>query len=241
MKGKGGHGTVYKGILADSRVVAIKKSKISGQIEIEQFINEMVVLSQINHKNVVKLLGCCLETEVPLLVYEFITNGTLLDHIQESQFSWSMRLKIAIEISEALAYLYSAISPPFIRRDVKTANILLDDNLTAKVSYFEASKRVPTDQMQLTTLVQGTLGYLDPQYFQSSHLTEKSDVYSFGVVLAELLTSMKALSFIRPENERNLSMYFVSSMKEGHLPHILDNNIVNDANVEQIIEVANLA
>ncbi|KAK7411773.1 hypothetical protein VNO78_03212 [Psophocarpus tetragonolobus] len=208
--GKGGHGTVYKGILSNSRVVAIKKSNISGQIEIEQFINEMIVVSQINHKNIVKLLGCCLEAEVPMLVYEFITNGTLLDHMQVSQLSWPNRLRIATETAEALAYLHSAASPPIIHRDVKTANILLDDNLTAKVSDFGASKLVPIDQTQLTTLVQ------------------------------ELFTSMKAVSFIRPQKERNLSMYFVSVMKEGHLPDILDKNIV-DANVEQIIEVANLA
>lgn len=246
--GQGGYGTVYEGVLADNKVVAIKKSKIGNQSQIEQFINEVNVLSQINHRNVVKLLGCCLETEVPLLVYEFITNGTLFEHIHDTrgqyfQLSWEMRLKIATETAGAIAYLHSSTSMPIIHRDIKTANILLDENYNAKVSDFGASRLVPLDQTQLTTLVQGTLGYLDPEYFHTSQLTEKSDVYSFGVVLAEILTSQKALSFQRAECDRNLATYFVSSMKEDHqLLRILDENLVNNENiVEQLKVVANVA
>ncbi|KAK9992918.1 hypothetical protein SO802_022621 [Lithocarpus litseifolius] len=243
--GQGGYGTVYRGVLSDNTVVAIKKSKIGDQSQIEQFINEMIVLTQINHRNVVKLFGCCLETEVPLLVYEFITNGTLSNHIHDkslsSLLSWAKRLKIAIEIAGALAYLHSATSMSIIHRDVKTANILLDDDYTAKVADFGASRLVPLDQTQLNTLVQGTLGYLDPEYMQTSQLTEKSDVYSFGVVMAELLTGKKALSFDRPEIDRNLAISFVSAIKEDRLLQILEDHIASEGNIEQLKEIANLA
>jgi serine/threonine protein kinase len=243
--GQGGYGTVYKGVLPDNKVVAIKKSKVSDQSQIEQFINEVIVLTQINHRNVVKLLGCCLETEVPLLVYEFITNGTLSDHIHNkslsSSLSWEKRLKIVAETAGALAYLHSSTSMPIIHRDVKTTNILLDDNYTAKVSDFGASRLVPLDQTQLTTLVQGTFGYLDPEYFHTNQLTEKSDVYSFGVVVAELLTGKEALSFNRPESDRNLALFFVSAIKEDRLLQILEDHIVNEGSIEELKEVANLA
>ncbi|MED6148486.1 hypothetical protein PIB30_053671 [Stylosanthes scabra] len=243
--GKGGQGTVYEGLLSDNKTVAIKRSKISDPSQIEQFINEVVVLSQINHKNVVKLLGCCLDAQVPLLVYEFIPHGTIFEHLhshnQSLRLSWKTRLRIAAETAGALAYLHSVTSPPIIHRDVKTTNILLDHDLVAKVSDFGASRIVPLDKTQLTTLVQGTLGYLDPEYFQTSQLTEKSDVYSFGVVMVELLTGRKALSFDMPENDRNLALYFISSIKGGNLFDIVDNHVMNEARVEQIMEFANVA
>ncbi|CAL5333132.1 unnamed protein product [Camellia sinensis] len=239
--GQGGQGTVYKGILPDNTIVAIKS-----QYQIEQFINEVIILSQVNHRNVVKLLGCCLETQIPLVVYEFVTNGTLYEHIHNidhnrSSITWENRFRIAIETAAALSYLHSAASTPIIHRDVKSTNILLDDNYVAKVSDFGASRLIPIDQTQLTTLVQGTLGYLDPEYFHTSQLTEKSDVYSFGVVLLELLMGKKALSFNRPELERNLAMHFVSSMKEDHLYEIVNEQVMNEANADQLKEVAILA
>ncbi|XP_030480968.1 putative wall-associated receptor kinase-like 16 [Cannabis sativa] len=244
--GKGGYGIVYKGIMPNNKVVAIKRSKLGVQTETEQFINEVTVLLQISHRNVVRLLGCCLETETPLLVYDFVSNGTLSQHIHEKSrdaqvLSWDLRVKIAEEIARVLAYLHSECSTPIIHRDVKTTNILLDENYIAKVSDFGASRLIPLNKSELTTLVQGTLGYLDPEYFQSGQLTDKSDVYSFGVVLLELLTSKKAVSFERLENERNLAMLFLKSMQEDSLIEILDKSIVQEGRIEAIKKVAKLA
>ncbi|MBA0671619.1 hypothetical protein Goklo_007295, partial [Gossypium klotzschianum] len=243
--GQGGQGTVYKGILADNRIVAIKKSTIGDPSQVEQFINEIMVLYQINHRNVVKLLGCCLETQVPLLVYEYITNGTLFHHLHDDDAAfdlpWETRLRIATETAEALSYLHSAVSIPIIHRDIKLANILLDNNYNAKVSDFGASRLIPSDEAQITTIVQGTFGYLDPEYMHTSLLTEKSDVYSFGVVLMELLTGQKVVCFKRSEEKRVLAMYFISLMKEDNLLDILDPRVLTDKNVEQLKEVAALA
>ncbi|WMV45089.1 hypothetical protein MTR67_038474 [Solanum verrucosum] len=244
--GQGGFGTVYKGYLKDNCIVAIKKSKLIDRNQIEQFINEVLVLSQINHRNVVKLLGCCLETEVPLLVYEFISNGTLSEHLHDklkaSNLSLDIRLRVAAETAGVLSYLHSAAYPPIIHRDIKSVNILLDKSYTAKVSDFGASRLVPADQTELSTLVQGTLGYLDPEYLQTNQLNEKSDVYSFGVVLVELLTGRKALCFERPAEERSLAQYFISSVEKGLLLDILDDNIVYDkTNEKKLKNVVKLA
>ncbi|KAK3428186.1 hypothetical protein EUGRSUZ_F04292 [Eucalyptus grandis] len=208
MLGQGGQGTVYRGILPDNTVVAIKKAKILDRGHVEEFINELIILSQINHRNVVKLIGCCFETE---------------------------------ETAGALSYLHFDASARILHRDIKSTNILLDQNYTAKVANFRTSRLVPLDRTQLTTLVQGTLGYLDPEYFHSSQMTEKSDVYSFGVVLGKLLTGLRALSFERAKNERNLSLDFSSAIKGERLFEIINLKVLNEGNPEKINEVFMLA
>ncbi|XP_050286454.1 wall-associated receptor kinase-like 8 isoform X3 [Quercus robur] len=244
--GKGGQSTVYKGMLADGRIVAIKKCNTVDKGNIEKFINEIIILSQINHRNVVKLLGWCLETEVPLLVYEFIPNGTLFQYIHEENeefplLTWDMRLRIATEVAGALSYLHSVASLPIYHRDIKSSNILLDDKYRVKVADFGTSRSVAIDQSHVTTLVYGTFGYLDPEYFQTSQFTEKSDVYSFGVVLVELLTGKKPVFLTRSQEDLSLSTYFIHSVKENRLFDILDTQVRKDGNKHEVMAIANLA
>ncbi|KAG7588919.1 Protein kinase domain [Arabidopsis suecica] len=244
--GQGGQGTVYKGMLVDGRIVAVKKSKVVDEDKLEEFINEVVILSQINHRNIVKLLGCCLETNVPLLVYEFIPNGNLFEHLHDelddyTMVTWDVRLRIAVDIAGALSYLHSAASSPIYHRDVKSTNIMLDEKYRAKVSDFGTSRSVTLDHTHLTTVVSGTMGYMDPEYFQSSQFTAKSDVYSFGVVLAELVTGEKSISFMRSQENRTLATYFILAMKENKLIDIIDARIRDGCKLDQVTKVAKIA
>ncbi|XP_042386264.1 wall-associated receptor kinase-like 8 [Zingiber officinale] len=243
--GGGGHGKVYKGILSDQRVVAIKMPKITNESELRQFVNEVFLLSQTNHRNVVKLMGCCLQTEVPLLVFEFISGGTLSDHLrnheQFSPLSFEDRLRIAYEVARALSYIHSEASITIFHRDVKSSNILLDERNTAKLADFGASRAVTCDKNSITTIVQGTYGYLDPEYHQTGRLTNKSDVYSFGVILAELLTGKLAVPYEKDNDEvRNIVMDFIASLTDNSLLEILDPLVLKEAKEEILQKIARL-
>ncbi|KAL0402815.1 UNVERIFIED_CONTAM: Wall-associated receptor kinase-like 20 [Sesamum radiatum] len=223
--GAGGYGEVYKGILEDGTMVAVKCAKLGNSKGTDQVLNEVRILCQVNHKSLVRLLGCCVELEQPLLVYEFIPNGTLLGHLQGGNrglLSWKHRLSIAHATAEGLAYLHFSAVPPIYHRDVKSSNILLDEKLNGKVSDFGLSRLAHTDLSHISTCAQGTLGYLDPEYYRNYQLTDKSDVYSFGVVLLELLTSQKAIDFNRPPDDVNLAVYVQRLVEEERIMDAVD-------------------
>uniref|UniRef100_A0ACD5XGG6 Uncharacterized protein n=2 Tax=Avena sativa TaxID=4498 RepID=A0ACD5XGG6_AVESA len=241
--GCGGHGMVYKGTLDDNREVAIKKSKVINDNCRDEFVNEIIILSQINHRNIVRLLGCCLDIDVPMLVYEFVSNGTLYEFLHGSAdhtmppIPLDLRLKIATQSAEALAYLHSSTSRTILHGDVKSANILLDDQRNAKVADFGASALKSMDESDFIMLVQGTLGYLDPESFISHHLTDKSDVYSFGVILLELMTRKRALYADDSSGEkRSLSHIFLLMFHKNKHSRMLDSEIVDDAAAMVVIE-----
>ncbi|TYI08049.1 hypothetical protein ES332_A10G269900v1 [Gossypium tomentosum] len=226
--GAGGYGEVYKGILDDGTPVAVKCAKLGNTKGTDQVLNEVRILCQVNHRSLVGLLGCCVELDQPIMVYEFIENGNLLDHLQSPNINdrglltWTRRLQIARDTAEGLAYLHFSAVPPIYHRDVKSSNILLDVKHSAKVSDFGLSRLAHTDMSHVSTCAQGTLGYLDPEYYRNYQLTDKSDVYSFGVVLLELLTSQKAIDFNRDADDVNLAIYVKRMTDEEKLMDVVD-------------------
>ncbi|XP_066306807.1 LEAF RUST 10 DISEASE-RESISTANCEUS RECEPTOR-LIKE PROTEIN KINASE-like 1.2 isoform X6 [Miscanthus floridulus] len=225
--GDGGFGTVYKGYLKDGRVVAVKRLYNNSYRRVEQFQNEAAILSGLRHPNLVMFYGCTSsQSRELLLVYEFVANGTVADHLHgqrapERALSWPLRLSIAVESAAALTYLH-AIEPPVVHRDVKTTNILLDADYHVKVADFGLSRLFPLDVTHVSTAPQGTPGYVDPEYHQCYQLTDKSDVYSFGVVLVELISSKPAVDITRHRNEINLAGMAISKIQKCQLEEIVD-------------------
>ncbi|XP_065848350.1 LEAF RUST 10 DISEASE-RESISTANCEUS RECEPTOR-LIKE PROTEIN KINASE-like 1.3 isoform X4 [Euphorbia lathyris] len=223
--GDGGFGTVYYGILNDGRVVAVKRLYDNNIKRAEQFMNEVEILTRLRHKNLVTLYGCTSRrSQELLLVYEYIPNGTVADHLhgnrtKSSLLSWRVRLSIAIETADALAYLHTS---DVIHRDVKTNNILLDNNFHVKVADFGLSRLFPNDVSHVSTAPQGTPGYVDPEYYQCYQLTDKSDVYSFGVVLVELLSSLQAVDTNRNRLDINLANMAVTKIQNHLLKELVD-------------------
>lgn len=223
--GTGAYGTVYAGKLHSDEWVAIKRIKHRDTDSVEQVMNEIKLLSSVSHPNLVRLLGCSIEYGEQILVYEFMPNGTLCQHLQRERgegLPWQVRLTIASETARAIAHLHSAINPPIYHRDIKSSNILLDYDFKSKVADFGLSRLGMTEISHISTAPQGTPGYLDPQYHQSFHLSDKSDVYSFGVVLVEIITALKVVDFSRPQDEVNLAALAIERIGKGRLDEIID-------------------
>ncbi|CAM6129052.1 unnamed protein product [Calypogeia fissa] len=248
--GSGPFGDVYKGFLRDGQVIAIKRLRIERAVDMTQFFNEVSILSQVNHPNLVKLMGCCVDPKIPMVVYEFISNGTLQEHLHKSgqssfnKLDWPCRLHIAIQIAQALQYLHSQASPPIVHRDVKAGNILLDCHFAAKVVGFGLSKLLDIGASHISTQVKGTFGYMDPEYFSTFQLTDKSDVYSYGMVLLELITSMKPIDLTLEPTKQNLAVRMVPLINNKLSKDIIDTQLAENFSkedfetLEAIAEVA---
>ncbi|KAG2259171.1 hypothetical protein Bca52824_078465 [Brassica carinata] len=228
--GKGGFGDVYKAILPDGSKAAIKRAKTGSGQGIQEFQTEIQVLSRIRHKHLVSLKGYCDENAEMILVYEYMEKGTLKEHLYGSDMpslTWKQRLEICIGAARGLHYLHSG-SEGIIHRDVKSTNILLDDNNVAKVADFGLSKLAVREQdpVNISMNIKGTFGYLDPEYLQTHIFTEKSDVYAFGVVLLEVLCARPALAHDLPHEEVNLAEWALFCLSKGIVDEVLDTKLI---------------
>lgn len=257
--GTGSFGSVYQATLEDGREVAIKRAEISNtssyavgtrrqEDKDSAFVNELESLSRLHHKNLVRLLGFCEDSNERVLVYEYVHNGTLHDHLHKLEnsplMSWPARIKVALDAARGVEYLHRYAVPPVIHRDIKSSNILLDSTWTAKVSDFGLSLMGPEDDMSHLSLhAAGTVGYIDPEYYRLQQLTTKSDVYSFGVVLLEILSGLKAIHKNENRVPRNVVDFVVPYIVQDEIHRVLDSRVPPPTpfEIEAVIYIGYLA
>ncbi|XP_073007004.1 probable receptor-like protein kinase At2g42960 isoform X1 [Typha latifolia] len=228
--GEGGYGIVYRGRLINGTDVAVKKLLNNlGQAE-KEFRVEVEAIGHVRHKNLVRLLGYCVEGIHRMLVYEYVNNGNLEQWLhgalrQHGILSWDSRMKVVLGIAKALAYLHEAIEPKVVHRDIKSSNILIDDEFNGKLSDFGLAKLLGAGKSHVTTRVMGTFGYVAPEYANTGLLNEKSDVYSFGVLLLEAVTGRDPVDYGRPANEVHLVEWLKMMVGSRRAEEVVDPNL----------------
>ncbi|XP_071720846.1 receptor-like kinase TMK4 [Rutidosis leptorrhynchoides] len=250
--GKGGFGVVYKGELHDGTKIAVKRmeSGVMGTKGLQEFEAEIAVLTKVRHRHLVSLLGFCINGNERLLVYEYMPQGTLSQHLFEcretgiNSLSWKQRVCIALDVGRGIEYLHSLAQQSFIHRDLKSSNILLSDDMRAKVADFGLVKNAPDGMYSVETRVAGTFGYLAPEYAVTGRVTTKVDVYAFGVVLMELITGRKALDGTMPDDRTHLVTWFRKVLiSKENLVKAIDQTLdtTDEETLESIFKVAELA
>ncbi|KAJ7953483.1 Receptor kinase [Quillaja saponaria] len=245
--GEGGFGSVYRGTLTDGDEVAVKVRSATSSQGTREFDNELNLLSAIRHENLVPLLGYCCENDQQILVYPFMSNGSLQDRLygkpaKRKILDWPTRLSIALGAARGLTYLHTFSGRCVIHRDVKSSNILLDHSMCAKVADFGFSKYAPQEGDSGASLeVRGTAGYMDPEYYTTQQFSAKSDVFSFGVVLLEIVTGREPLNIHRPRKEWSLVEWAKPYIRESKIDEIVDPGIKGGYHAEamwRVVEVA---
>lgn len=236
--GAGGFGSVYKGTLRDGSAVAVKVLSGHSRQGIREFLAELSVISVIEHPNLVKLYGCCVDGDQRILVYGYLENNSLAKTLLErrwsgNQFSWKTRSDICIGVGRGLAFLHDEVHPHIVHRDIKASNILLDRDLTPKISDFGLAKIIPDGQTHVSTRVAGTTGYLAPEYAITGKLTRKADIYSFGVLLLEIVSGRSNTDTRPPYEEEGPLERAWGLHREGELVDVVDESLNGDFDMEE--------
>ncbi|KAK8461706.1 hypothetical protein SEVIR_1G085300v4 [Setaria viridis] len=243
--GKGGFGAVFLGYLENGNPVAVKVRSESSSQGGKEFLAEAQHLTRIHHKNLVSLIGYCKDKNHLALVYEYMPEGNLQDHLRDTSTSksltWEQRLQIALDAAQGLEYLHVGCKPALIHRDVKSRNILLTTDLGAKIADFGLTKAFSDSKTHITTQPAGTMGYLDPEYYRSYHISEKSDVYSFGVVLLELITGHSPVVPINDSVSIHIGEWVHQNLDQGSIESIIDSSMGGDYDINSVWKVADLA
>lgn len=246
--GEGGFGRVYKGTLQNGTVVAVKQLNLSGAQGEREFRAEVEVISRVHHRHLVSLVGYCVSNQQRLLVYEFVPNGTLENNLHNPDMpvmEWSTRLKIALGCARGLAYLHEDCHPKIIHRDIKSSNILLDENFEAQVADFGLAKLSNDTNTHVSTRVMGTFGYLAPEYAASGKLTDRSDVFSFGVILLELVTGRRPIDTTQEAGFESLVEWarpvVMRILEDGRLEDLVDPNLDGDYDPDEMFRVIETA